>query len=185
MRDHDHLPAILAFLDAIGIPAREGAVPADAFLPGVLIEAGGLVISAEACVCAGDVLHEAGHLAVLPAAVRPGIGGDVDACLSDLRAAHPDRAGDPAWTCVFSGGDTPAIAWSFAAAVAVGLPTRAIFIQEGYKASQGMDPQVLHDQVAHGFFPGIMHLVRAGLTDAPLMAPGPTAFPAMKCWVVG
>lgn len=182
MRDHQVLPAILAFLDDIGLWAEIGSVPEDAFLPGLLIRDGGLVIDPEACLCAGDVLHEAGHLAILPSRLRPSVGGNVEACLERLRATHPADPTDPAWACVGIGGDTPAIAWSFAAALAVGLPTPAIFIQEGYQAQAGANPMALHDQLVMGVFPGILHLARAGLTDSPLAAPGPMTFPRMRRW---
>lgn len=184
MREIEYVPAILSFLTEIGLPATEGAVPEDAFLPGVLIRDGGLLVDTRTCLCAGDILHEAGHLAVLPPAIRSRINHDVDASLAALRKDHPGSHEDPTWICAWTGGDTSAIAWSYAAAVAVGMPTEAIFIQEGYQSALGINPMMLHDQIAQGLFPGIQLLARAGLTASPLAAPGPHTFPAMRQWMV-
>ena len=59
---------IAEFLRSIGLPVRAGAIPDATFLPGIHMERGGLVAD-EARLCyPGDLLHEAGHLAVMTAA---------------------------------------------------------------------------------------------------------------------
>ena len=74
----DALERILAFLHAIGIEVREAPVSGDAFLPGVRIEDGALVVDRATLRWPGDLLHEAGHIAVTPAALRPALPGVLD-----------------------------------------------------------------------------------------------------------
>lgn len=73
-----HLEVVLGFLADIGIPARRGDVPADSFLPGVQIANGGLVVDPLRLRWPGDVLHEAGHIAITPAPQRAALNGALD-----------------------------------------------------------------------------------------------------------
>ena len=67
----DALQTIVDFLTSIGIRVRTGSVPADAFLPGLRIVDGGLIFDPAALRWPGDLLHEAGHIATVPSALRP------------------------------------------------------------------------------------------------------------------
>ncbi len=103
--------AICGFLEQAGIPLRIGPTPEATFLPGLALEAGTLVIDPQVASYPGDVLHEAGHLAVATAERRAAM-GEV--------GAH--------------GGDEMAtIAWSVAAARASGVPLDVLFHPAGYK----------------------------------------------------
>src|SRR6218665_1336524 len=93
---------ILAFLDEIGIPVSQGTTRADSFLPGIEIRDGGLVIDPAQHFYPGDLLHEAGHIACTDPANRP--------TLCNVES-------DP-------GEEMAAIAWSYAAARAIGIETR-------------------------------------------------------------
>jgi hypothetical protein len=107
---------LLAFVRRIGLVVREARLPQTTFLPGLLIEAGELVVDRRHLRYPGDILHEAGHLAVTPAAERPTLGGNIT-------ENHPERAGD----------EMAVLAWSYAAAQALGLPIEALFHPAGYK----------------------------------------------------
>jgi hypothetical protein len=107
----------LTFLHSIGIATAFCSLPAErCFLPGLLIEAGRILIDEEKLLCAGDVLHEAGHLAVVPATERamldgPAIGGRKEAPAEEMMA----------------------IAWSYAACVHLQIDPAFVFHDQGYK----------------------------------------------------
>jgi hypothetical protein len=102
---------IAGFFAEIGLPFRFAELPDPTFLPGVSIQRGVLTIDREKLLYPGDLLHEAGHLAVLPAADRAGMDGDVG----------PD-----------GGMEMAAIAWSYAAALHLGIPVEVVFHDDGY-----------------------------------------------------
>jgi hypothetical protein len=105
---------IVDWLREIGLTVRLAALGADTFLPGVTIEPGGLIVSPERLLYPGDMLHEAGHLAVMPPARRAVTGSNVGSDMGDEIAAQ---------------------CWSYAAAVHLGLPPEIVFHPAGYKGS--------------------------------------------------
>ncbi len=56
---------IAAFLVEIGIPVEAADLPAHSFLPGIRLETGRLLVDATRLKHPGDLLHEAGHIAVM------------------------------------------------------------------------------------------------------------------------
>ena len=105
---------IAAFLREIGLGVRLAALDDGCFLPGVTLENGGLVIDPGKLLYPGDLLHEAGHLAVMTPERRASGGGDVGTDMGDEIGAQ---------------------CWSYAAAVHLGLPTETVFHEHGYKGS--------------------------------------------------
>lgn len=105
--------AIGAFLAEAGIDVRVAPVSGRQFLPGIILEGGAVVIDPSAPCHPGDLLHEAGHLAVVPAEARA-VMGTVD-----------DNGGD----------EMAAIAWSVAACRACGLDLEVLFHPAGYKGA--------------------------------------------------
>ena len=103
---------ILEFLCEIGLTVIERTVPTGSVLPGISIDHGALVVDHAALLYPGDLLHEAGHLAVVPPAER---------------AALTDNVGDD------GGMEMAAIAWSYAAAVHLGVPLDVLFHDHGYR----------------------------------------------------
>lgn len=113
---------IVAFLLKIGIPVEAGGVPADSFLPGLTVRDGVLHVDEERLTYPGDLLHEAGHIAVAPSAVRASIGADVRAPGLDLHKL-----------------EFAAVPWSYAAALAIGIDPAVVFHEHGYQGrSQGL-----------------------------------------------
>lgn len=105
----DQLPfmdPVIEAIRAIGIPVRVGLIAEGDFLPGILIEAGGLVVDRARGPYPGDLIHEAGRLAVLSAEERAGITGTLP---------------------VDGGQETAALAWSYAFARAHGIPDEIVF----------------------------------------------------------
>ena len=166
MHHAEHYPAILAFLRDVGLRVHEAALPADTFLPGIRLVDGGLVVDPERLAWPGDLLHEAGHLAVLP---------------PDVRAiAHDDLVDE---TTVPHAGEPEAMAWAWAAAMAIGLPPDVLLHEGGYHARS----RDILQMYAFGIYPGLRGLCEAGLAEAHGFTPvtGDAVYPAMRRWLRG
>jgi len=150
---------ILAFLDGIGIPVTRGRIEGDSFLPGIEVRDGGLVLDPARAFYPGDLLHEAGHIAVTDPADRP--------ALSEVRD-------DP-------GEEMAAIAWSYAAARAIGIDTQVLFHADGYKG-EGTALAIAFD---NGSAPGAPLLQFYGMTAEAHQAEtlGRPAYPDMARWL--
>jgi hypothetical protein len=164
MQHAEHYPAIVDFLRRIGLSVMEGPLPADTFLPGVAIRDGGLVADPDSLVWPGDLLHEAGHLAVLPAALRS--------------EAHDD---DPNHADVEHAGELEAMAWAYAAAVELGLPMEVLIHDGGYHGKA----RDLLQMYTFGVYPGLRGLCQSGMAAAHGFTPdcGPVQYPRMLHWL--
>lgn len=163
-----HHPAffrpIFDFIAGVGIDIAEAQLPEDTFLPGIALRGGGIVVDPERLVWPGDLLHEAGHLAVLPAALR--------------RDAHEDQ---PNAAEVEHAGELEAMAWAWAAALELGLPADVLIHAGGYNGKSGD----LLQMYAFGVYPGLKGLCESGMTAAPGFTPdpGPVRYPRMLRWL--
>lgn len=111
----------LPFLDTIGITYSLEPITGDTFLPGLKLRNGTLVIDIDKLLYPGDVLHEAGHLAVVPP--------DVRATLTDTLENNDTNAA----------AEMMAIAWSYAACIHLGVDPYIVFHEHGYKGgAQGI-----------------------------------------------
>ncbi len=154
--ESDLFDRIVAFVRAIGIPVMEGTVAADSFLPAVTVIGGGVLVDRARLKWPGDILHEAGHLAVLEPAGRSGEVPD-DSAL-----------------------ELAAMAWSYAAAVELGIDPAVVFHEGGY---HGGGPG-LAQNYAMGLYIGLPELIAAGMTHSPHSAPeGAPVYPAMARWL--
>lgn len=158
------LPRITTFLHEIGLQVRPGDVPTDSFLPGIRINRGTLVFDALQLKWPGDLLHEAGHLAVTPTSRRAAL----DGALGD---------DDPAKEIT----EVEAIAWSWAALVHLDLPADLLFHPGGYRGSAAS----LRLSFELGVFPGACRLAQWGMTSvgASALAEGVATYPRMQCWL--
>jgi hypothetical protein len=136
------LARITAFLNEIGIAVEHADLP-ESFLPGIEIERGALFVDEARLEYPGDLLHEAGHIAVAPPEVRAGLSGDIDD-LPDLEWA--------------------AIPWSYAAAREIGIDPALVFHEGGYR---GHSAGLLTNFMV-GVPIGLHLLVDAGMTRADL-----------------
>jgi hypothetical protein len=114
----------------------------------------------------GDLLHEAGHVAMTPPELRPSLSGDVEVPGLDMAAL-----------------EVAAIAWSYAAAVALGIDPAAVFHAAGYR---GHGPGLVVTFGA-GVYPGAHLLEEAGLTACGARASesGVPPYPHMLRWLRG
>src|ERR1700760_125571 len=101
---------LVDFVTGIGIEVRLDTLGDDTFLPGLAIRDGTLVIDPERLAYPGDILHEAGHIAVADPAVRY------------APTLTPSDAEE-----------LTTLAWSYAAAVHLELDPAVVFHPDGYK----------------------------------------------------
>lgn len=154
-----HTAAIVDFLRAIGLAVRAETLPETTFLPGIWIERGALVVDEARLRYPGDLLHEAGHLAVAAPERRAAITGDAGA--------------DPAEEMM-------AIAWSYAAAVHLKLDPAVVFHDDGY---QGGGSSIV-ENFSQGHFFGVPMLQWLGMTVDPAQSSrGLDPFPHMLRWL--
>jgi hypothetical protein len=149
---------IAAFLAGIGIELEAG--PTDAsVLPGMTVVGGCVRVDPAVPAYPGDLLHEAGHLAV---------------CDPELRASVERIDDDPAE-------EMAAIAWSVAAARACGLDLDVVFHEDGYRGGA----ESLRAAFADGPSLGVPMLAWYGMTAEPHRAAerGMQPFPTMARWL--
>jgi hypothetical protein len=151
---------IIDFLESIGLQVRCEQIETSTVLPGVTVEGGVLVVDPDRLSSPGDLLHEAGHLAMLSAAGRA--------------AATADFGPD-------GGYEMAAIAWSWAAMRTLGLDPRIVFHEQGYQGGSG----ALIENFSTGHFVGVALLEWQGLTVRGKRAAqlGVEPFPAMLRWL--
>jgi hypothetical protein len=163
-KEPNALELILQWLAKVGIRYTFGEVPESSFLPGVAIEKGTLRIDRDRLLFVGDLLHEAGHIALMPAEKRPLLSGDI-------KFQFPEHEGD----------EVGVILWSYAAALDAGVPPEVVFHSGGYHDSGDW----LKENFLSGTYIGLPLLVWLGLTEDPKVAElaGRKGFPQMLRWM--
>lgn len=149
---------IVAWLRSIGVSVETRALPDDGFLPAMTVVDGVLYYDPGRLKYPGDLVHEAGHIAVTDPALRPTV--------SDFGAVE-----------TADGDEMAAICWSYAAALAAGIDPRVVFHDDGYKGGAAS----IANNFAMGHYVGLPMLQYYGLAarndeDHP-------RFPAMKRWL--
>jgi hypothetical protein len=150
---------IILFLREIGLTMIARPVAGTTVLPGIGVDHGALVVDRTTLKYPGDLLHEAGHFAVVP---------------PHEREQFHDNVGDD------GGMEMGAIAWSYAAAMHLGIAPSVLFHDASYR--RGAD-SLLQNFVA-GYFAGVPILTWRGLADAPAGSGSDAAgYPQMKRWL--
>lgn len=114
------ISTITQFIESIGIPVVFDTITEKTFVPGILINKGRLVVDQDQFFYPGDLLHEAGHMAV--------------AIPEERRVMHGD-VGDAGERSKSEGEEMMAIAWSYAACVHLRIDPAVVFHPDGYKGS--------------------------------------------------
>lgn len=150
---------IVAFLEEIGIPVETDVIAEGSFLPAIAIRKGAVVYDPARLEWPGDLLHEAGHVAVTPPEER--------SKLSEVQS-------DPAE-------EMSAIGWSYAAALAMALDPKIVFHEHGYRG--GSDS--LLENFAEGRYLAVPMLQYYGMTldKLPAMERGERPYPHMVSWL--
>jgi hypothetical protein len=134
---------IILFLTSIGIEVVPAQLESQCFLPGLCIEAGRLLVDEARLTYPGDLLHEAGHLAVAPSGVRATLSGEVNIPGADMHAV-----------------EAQATAWAYAALVHLRLAPTLLFHDGGYA---GKSAGLIFTYTS-GVYPGAYGLQLAGMT---------------------
>jgi hypothetical protein len=146
------------FVRNIGIDVRTGSLPAKTFLPGLDIQFGTVVVDEQRLSNPGDILHEAGHIAVSDPATR-----------STPTLSPTD------------GEEIATLAWSYAALTFLGLDPAVVFHPDGYKGGSAS----LIENFTAGRMIGVPLLQYFGMTLEPRQAAeqGIEPFPHMLRWL--
>lgn len=160
------LEPIVTFLRDIGFDVEFGAGAHNGFLPGVNIHAGVIHVDPDTLVGPGDLLHEAGHMAVLPKRFRSGLGSDLDADMHRLieEEVGPGMPVDPILAVPKQQGEFMAQAWSYAAALHIGVPPACIFFPGSHKHHDYEGQHPMERWIESGTHYGPMALARVGMT---------------------
>ena len=146
------------FLDGIGIRLIAASSLVPAVFPGMDIQHGCVLLDESRAVHVGDILHEAGHIALTEPSNRQ------------------------AFRLAPSGGEElAALAWSYAAAVHLGLDPALVFYPESY---HDLGNQLIENFAQQNYI-GIPLLQKFGMTlDARKAAErGGTPYPHMLRWL--
>ena len=142
------------FIGGIGLNIRAAQIAGDTFLPGVTVRDNTLLYDPSRLQFPGDLLHEAGHMAVLSPEQRAAIDGDF--------------GGSGGW-------EMAAIAWSHAACRHLNLPLDCVFHDGGYRG----DATWLRQSFQEGNTIGVPLLEWKGLCTTR----GAERYPIMQAWL--
>ncbi|WP_109105844.1 hypothetical protein [Azospirillum sp. TSO35-2] len=185
------LEPIVTFLRGLGLGVEYGEGARDGFLPGVNIHAGAIHVDPDALLGPGDLLHEAGHIIVLPRRFWPLVGKDLQADIDGLLAEQTARDGvaDPVLTMAARQGEFMSQAWSYAVVRHLGLPMGCLFFPGSYRydSYEGAHPMLAW--LEQGTHMGPNALADAGMTGfsgmfAFLGDNGLPPFPHMTRWTL-
>lgn len=151
----------VTFLNSIGIDTTFKSFGQDSFLPGFLIENGKLFIDKEHLKYPGDILHEAGHIAVVSAKDRSKL-------TEKAIIKRKDREVE----------EIMAIAWSYAACLHLDIDPGYVFHEEGYRG--GSDSIV--ESCRNKEYIGMHMLMSVGMMQGEDQS-GSKPFPQMKRWL--
>jgi hypothetical protein len=148
---------LAAFVRGIGIEVRAATLPEKTFLPGLEIRGGAILVDEARLAYPGDILHEAGHLAVTDPAVR------------NAPTLSPDV-----------GDELTATAWSYAALRHLDIDPAIVF----HAAFKGGGASIIENFSAGRYF-GVPLLHCYGMSCEPRQAAekGVPPFPHMLRWL--
>src|SRR5687768_12529171 len=151
---------LAAFVRGVGIEVRAATLDEPTFLPGLDVRYGALLIDEARLTYPGDILHEAGHIAVSDPAERK-------------QEKLTPNLGD----------EIAAIAWSYAALRFLDLDPAVVFHEGGYRGGS----RAFIENFSTGHYVGVPLLQLYGLTVEPRLAAaqGVDSYPHMLGWVRG
>lgn len=163
VKENTEITKVLHFLNEIGIDVIEKEI-GTTFLPGLELGPNCIYVDYDKLLYPGDLLHEAGHLAVTTSSNRKIAG------TAEISAEWPSQ-----------GEEIAAILWSFAALNHLQLPLEFVFHPDGYKNASDW----FISNFSSGNYIGLPFLEWAGLcyTEEQAAKEGKKPFPAMKKWL--
>jgi len=153
------LQQAICFLQEIGIDVHFDTIESHSFLPGISISGGSILIDKSKLKFPGDILHEAGHIAVVPAVERPLL-NEAGIANREMREAE----------------EMMAIAWSYAACVHLDIDAGFVFHNNGYKGGGSS----IAENFKEGRYFGVPVLKWVGMCNNPEEENG---YPKMLKWL--
>ncbi len=148
-----------SFIKEKGICIEERTITGVTFFPGIEICNGCLIIDREKLLYPGDLLHEAGHIAVAPVEDRKTLSNNVT----------ENRPGT-------EGEEMSVMLWTYAACLHLSISPAIVFHADGYKGESDW----IVNQYKTGNYVGLPLLVWMGLTRNPEVEKG---YPEMIKWL--
>jgi len=164
IKEQPELDIVLHFLKSINIQVIEKELTEPTFLPGLLLGPDVIYIDYSRLLYAGDILHEAGHIAVTLPSCRKLIGTD------KMNLDWPTQ-----------GDEIAAILWSFAALSHLGLSPEFVFHKNGYKGNS----QWFIENFTNKNFIGLplLQWFKMASRDEEISKYGSAPFPTMLHWL--
>ena len=157
--EKDHIIANLSnFLTQIGIEVIEEKINVETFLPGLLIRNGSIVFDRNSLLYPGDLLHEAGHIAVTDSPGRKLLNGNITTIQSDNESL-----------------ESAVLLWTFAACNTLAIDPEIVFHKDGYKGQS----EWLLTNFRSASYIGLPLLVWMGMTTNDKLS----GFPNMLRWL--
>ena len=149
---------LAAFVRGVGIEAVPASLPDPTFLPGLDVRYGVVLVDEARLTFPGDILHEAGHVAVSDPAERK-------------QEKLTPNLGD----------EIAAIAWSYAALRFLDIDPAIVFHEGGYRGGG----RAFIENFSAGRYVGVPLLQLYGLTVEPRLAAahGVQPYPHMLGWI--
>lgn len=160
----EELIVVIHFLSSIGIDVREKKLPDTTFLPGLMLGPEIIYIDKEKLLYPGDVLHEAGHIAVTSPLERKLIG------TNKMTQEWPTQ-----------GDEIAAILWSYAALTHLNLTPQFVFHDKGYKENS----KWFINNFTTGNYIGLplLQYYKMASSQEQVNNNPETAFPYMQNWI--
>jgi DNA-binding XRE family transcriptional regulator len=154
----------VSFVRAIGILVHFRPITTECFLPGISINNGEIVVDMEKLKYPGDILHEAGHIAVVQANDRSTL-NEQTIIQREQRDAE----------------EMMVIAWSYAACIHLDIDAGFVFHDEGYKGGGSY----IAESFRNGNYFGVPMLQWMGmaLEKKNEAEPDKPVYPAMLQWL--
>ena len=152
------------FLRTTGIPVHFRPITTECFLPGISIVNGEIEVDMEKLKYPGDILHEAGHIAVVPSTERSTLN-------EHSIAGREQREAE----------EMMAIAWSYAVCVHLNIDLAFVFHDNGYKGGGSN----IAENFKQGNYFAVPMLQWVGMTNEKKneAEPGKPVYPAMLQWL--
>lgn len=191
MYHREALDPIVAFMRDLGVSVEYGDGAHGGFLPGVNIHGGVIHVDPDTLVGSGDVLHEAGHIIVVPRRFWPRLESDL---LASTQALIDEQNGrnetpDPRLALAVSQGEWIAQAWSYAACLRLGVSPGCVFFPGAYKYHDYEERHPMQAWLEQGAHYGPLHMANTGMTGfsglfAYMGDNGLPPFPDVTRWTV-
>lgn len=161
----EYLAICISFLEEIGIETKFEKLDEPCFLPGLTIRNGNIIIDKESLSYPGDILHEAGHIASVPAAER------LTLTASSIEKREQREAEE-----------MMAIAWSYAACMRLDLDPYVVFHNDGYRGGGGY----IADSFSNKNYFGVPMLQWKGMTadEKNALELNVAPYPHMIKWMI-